>query len=33
MPVHPHLLISGFCDETKEEVEFSFHLMILSILG
>ena len=25
--------VSGFCDETKEELEFSFQLMILSISG
>lgn len=33
MPIRPQLLISGFRDETKEELEFSFQLMILSILG
>lgn len=33
MSVHPQLLISGFCGETKEELDFSFQLMILSILG
>lgn len=25
--------VSGFCDETKEELEFSFQLMTLSISG
>lgn len=33
MTTRPQLLISGFCDETKEELEFSFQLMILSISG